>query len=217
MTKPFYTNVNKYFIGEESMKPLKTITDPEAFQLMADETRRKIVFLLRVKEMTVSQIAEELNVTPQAVYHHIKKLLGGGLVEVVREERLGHLIESYYRTTAETFTFNMGPASVGTARNRKLAKEREAAVLDALKKLGFKLEYGEDHVSQLVDVRAKIEKCCSAGKFEDAIANLEDLDFLSRLTVEEYADVLSMSDEEYTRQEEMKRKLRDLLVSLTKK
>lgn len=199
------------------MKPLKTLTDPEAFQLLADETRRKIVFLLRVKEMTVSRIAEELSVTPQAVYHHIKKLVDGGLVEVVREERLGHLIESYYRATAETFSFSMGPGGVGTARNRKLAKEREAAILEALKKLGFKLEYSEDKISQLVDARAKIEKCCTAGKFEDAIANLEDLDFISKLTVQEYADVLSMSDEEYAKQEEMKKKLRDLLVSLTKK
>ena len=34
-------------IEPENMKHLKTISDPEAFKLMADETRRKIVFLLR--------------------------------------------------------------------------------------------------------------------------------------------------------------------------
>jgi NTP pyrophosphatase (non-canonical NTP hydrolase) len=39
----------------------------------------------------------------------------------------------------------------------------------------------------------------------------------SKLTVEEYAEILSMSDEEYARQQEMKKKLGDLLISLIKK
>jgi len=32
--------------------------------------------LLRVKEMTVGQLAAELNLTPQALYHHIKTTFG---------------------------------------------------------------------------------------------------------------------------------------------
>lgn len=199
------------------MKPLKTITDPESFQLLADETRRKIVFLLRVKEMTVSRIAEELNITPQAVYHHIKKLLKGDMIEVVREERLGHLIESYYQATAETFNFSLGQTSVRSNRSRKLAKEQETAILAALNKLGFKLEYDEKQVSQLVDAKTKIDVCCEAKKYEDAVANIDDLDLISKLTVEEYAELLSMSDEEYAKEQEMKKKLRDLLISLIKK
>ena len=56
------------------MKPVKTISDPESFKIAADDTRRKIIHLLRAKEMTVSQIADELDLTPQTVYHHIRKL-----------------------------------------------------------------------------------------------------------------------------------------------
>ena len=62
------------------MKPVKMIKDPDSFKLLGDETRRKIVFLLRVKEMTVSQIAAELNLTPQAVSDYIKQLLKDGLI-----------------------------------------------------------------------------------------------------------------------------------------
>jgi len=175
------------------------------------------VFLLRVKEMTVSRIAEELNVTPQAVYHHIKKLLKGDMIEVVREERLGHLIESYYQATAETFNFSLGQTSVRSSRSRKLAKEQETAILAALNKLGFKLEYDEKQVSQLVDAKTKIDVCCGAKKYEDAVANIDDLDLVSKLAVEEYAELLSMSDEEYAKEQEMKKKLRDLLISLIKK
>jgi DNA-binding transcriptional ArsR family regulator len=199
------------------MKPTKTITDPEAFQLLADETRRKMMFLLRVKEMTVSQIAKELGITPQAIYHHIKKLLNGGIVEVVREERLGHLIESYYMTTAETFNFSMGGTESKKPQSQKLVKEQEIATLNALKKLGFKIEFNENKVSELVAVKSEMEECCSSAKFEDAIAGIEDLDFPTKLLVGDYAKIISMSDREFTKREEISRKQRDLLRSLVKK
>ena len=195
------------------MKPIKAIRDPEAFQLLADETRRKIVFLLRVKEMTVSQIAAELNVTPQAVYHHIKKLLKGDLVEVAREERIGHLIESYYRTTAETFFCSFGK----TLRSRKLAREQLTTILNALKRLGFNLEFDENKISQLIDVWSELDDCYDCGKFEDAISDLDDVDFLTKQTVQEYAEALSISDGEFVRQQELRKKFRDLLISLVKK
>ena len=47
------------------MKAIKVVDDPENFKLLADDTRRRIVFLLRAKEMTVSQIASNLEVTPR--------------------------------------------------------------------------------------------------------------------------------------------------------
>jgi DNA-binding transcriptional ArsR family regulator len=198
------------------MRTIKTITDPEAFQLLADETRRKIIFLLRVKEMTVSQIAEQLNLSPQAVYHHIKKLQKGDLVEVVREERLGHLIESYYRTTAETFNLSVGKAFTRTPKNRKIAMQREAETLDALKKIGFNIKYDDNDLNRIVDIRAELEDCCGSIDYEEKVSNLEDLDFVTKLEASEYATTISMSDKEFARQEEIKKKLRNLLKSLVK-
>ena len=85
------------------MKSVKVFKDPGAFKILADETRRKIIYLLRVKERTVSQIAEELGKTPQVIYHHIRKLLDAGMVEVAKEVRIDHFIETYYQATAEVF------------------------------------------------------------------------------------------------------------------
>ncbi len=196
------------------VKPIKAIKDPEAIQLLADETRRKVVFLLRVKDMTVSQIAAELNITPQAVYHHIKKLVKGQMVEVVREERVGHLIESYYRATAETFFFSVGK----TPQGRKLAKEQVTTILNALKKLGFNLKFDEDKVSQLTDLQTNLDECCnSSGKFEDAVSKLDDVDFLTKQKVQEYAETLAMTEEEFAKRQEINKKFRDLLLSLVKK
>ena len=195
------------------MKPIKAIKDPEAFQLLGDETRRKIVFLLRVKEMTVSQIAAELNITPQAVYHHIKKLQKADMVEVAREERIDHLIESYYRTTAETFFCSVGK----TPRSRELAEDQVRTVLNALKRLGFNLEFDENQISKLINVESKLDEYKGSEKFEDAIADLNDVDFLTKQVVQKYAEIVSMSDKEFSKQQELKKKFRDLLISLVKK
>ena len=196
-----------------NMKPIKVIKDPEAFQLLANETRKKMVTLLRVKEMTVSQLAQELNITPQAVYHHIKKLQKGDLVEVVREERQRHLIKSYYRATAECFVCTVGTPSMST----ELAEEQANTVLNALGKLGFNLEYDEDDVSQLIEVQRVIDDCCVTEKYGDKIASLDDVDFNTKRIVQEYAEILSMTNNEFADRQTIKKKFRNLLVSLIKK
>jgi DNA-binding transcriptional ArsR family regulator len=204
------------------MKPIQVLRDPEAFKLLADETRRKILYLLRVKDMTVSQLAAELDLTPQALYHHIKKLLDGGMVEVVREERVGHLIESYYRATAEDFLLSSGKLSAQTLRDRKLALEQVTAVLNALKKLGFNLDFDKNKISKLVDLRAELtsecikndEKCI---RTEEKIWNMDDLNLLTKQIACDFSTTLLMSDEGFVRQQETRKKLRDLLLSLVKK
>ena len=118
------------------MKAIKVVDDPEKFKLLADDTRRKIVFLLRATEMTVSQIASTLEVTPQAIYHHIKKLQEADLVQVTREKRVGHLIESYFRATAEAFLCSVG----STPSGREFFEKQMGTALDSLVKIGFDLE-----------------------------------------------------------------------------
>ena len=199
------------------MKAMKMITDPEAFQLLADATRRKMVFLLRVKDMTVSQIAAELNLTPQAVYHHIKKLQKADLVEVSREERLGHLIESYYRATAESFYLSMG-TTTGSSGSRKVVIEQVKIALDNLSKLGFKLSYTEEQVAKLVDIRSKMEDEAKMKKLEESVSSCcKDVDFGTSMLLTEFADTLQTTDAEYKNKVEASRKLRELLFSFVKK
>ncbi len=195
------------------MKSVKTISDPEAFKLFADETRRKIVFLLRVKEMTVSQIAEELDITPQTVYHHIRKLIKGGMVEVAREVRVDHLIESYYRSTAEAFEFTVGRSSHG----EKARKEQVEGALTALKKIGFKIQYDEKTVAQIAKLQMDMGECLHSEKNEEALSKLDDIDPLTRMEAQEYASILSASAEELAKRDAIRKKLWDLMRSLVKK
>lgn len=194
------------------------IKEPEAFELLADETRRKILYLLRVKEMNVNQLAGDLGVTSQAVYHHIKKLLKGKMVEVAREERTGHLIESYYRATAEDFLLTHGKIRSQSLHDRKLVKEQLTKVLEALSKLGCNLEFDENKISQLADLRAGVDEPCEASEeYQDDIWNMDDLDIQMRMMASEFIATLVMSDKEFNRQQENREKLRDLLRSMVKK
>jgi len=197
------------------LKAVKTISSPEDFQIFADPTRRKVVFLLRVKEMTVSQIASEIGITPQAVYHHIKKLQKGGFIEVVREVRIGHLIESYYMATAESFNFKMGRAE-GTGKPKKVFRDQVRAALDGMKKLGFTLEYTDEQVSKVAALWASIHQHPEQEKYEKLIDDMEDLDFITKLELEECALLLSTSDKELAAEVKKEKELKDLLQSMVR-
>lgn len=65
-----------------------------------------MLLLLRENELSAIDIAQSLDMTPQNVYHHLKKMIGANLVVEVHERRSGHLIESFYTTTANTFVYH---------------------------------------------------------------------------------------------------------------
>lgn len=213
ITKRFYTYSTLPLIRQMLMKTIKTISNPEAFKVLADESRRKILFLLRAKEMTVSQIAEQLNLTPQTVYHHIKRLLDGDMVEVSREVRVDHIIESYYQATAEVFHFTLGKS----CHSKDAIEENTEVALKALVRLGFKLDFDKKDISELAELRAEMQDCCGAKEYEEAISKLDNVDLLTQEHVQEYAGILSMSAEEMATQEELKKKFRNRLRELIKK
>jgi DNA-binding transcriptional ArsR family regulator len=196
------------------MKAIKVVDDPEKFKLLADDTRRRIVFLLRAKEMTVAQIASNLEVTPQAIYHHIKKLQDADLVMVEREERVGHLIESYYRATAEAFLCSVG----ATPSGREFFEKQMKTALDSLVAVGFDLEYDDVDTEYLIDKQDELLKCCGEKEFEDRISeNLDSLDNATLALVKEYGKMLAMTDEEFEVQRRLTAEFRDALKALLKK
>jgi DNA-binding transcriptional ArsR family regulator len=190
------------------MKSFKLITDPEAFQLLADETRRRIVYLLRAKERTVSQIAEELSLTPQAIYHHIRKLRDAGMVEVGREERVDHFIETYYRATAEMFHLSHGEGG-----SSKLYEEETREALEAMSKLGVKVNTDPALVTKVVDLVKGMKDAYQDSPWTDRVNELEGVDFLVKQTLLEYVNLCTMSDAEFEDHLKKYRGLRKALKS----
>lgn len=207
-------------VSESYMKAFIVIREPEAFQLLADETRRKILYLLRVKDMNVNQLAAELGLTSQAVYHHIRKLLKGKMVEVTKEERVGHLIESYYRATAEDFLLSTGKIKAESVRDKAMVKEQITAVLKAYRKFGLSVKYDDSNISKLVDLWVGLQEDCGTclnPELQDKIWSSDELSLLEKTMAAELSSILLMTDEEFGRNEKNRRELRTFLRSLSQK
>lgn len=159
--------------------------------------------------MTVAQIAEELGLTPQAIYHHIRKLKDTELVEVAKEERVEHFIETYYQASAELFHFTMGKGGRSGA-----AEATTAEALKSLSKLGFKVEIDPATAAKIVDVVRRIEEIESKGKWADRIAELKDVDFTVGQELQHYAAMVSMTDEDCNEFIRLIREHRRLLKSV---
>ena len=100
--------------------------------------------------------------------------------------------------------------------NKQLTKEQITTTLDALKKAGFKLECDDKKNSQLVDAQCELEECGKdTSKLENIIYEMNDLDLLTKKKVVSFAKSLTMSEEEFNREHEKRKKLRELLISLS--
>jgi DNA-binding transcriptional ArsR family regulator len=192
------------------MQAVKVVADPDNFKLLADETRRKIIFLLRATEMTVTQIASNLKISRQTVYHHIEKLLEAGLVYVARTEQIGHLTESHYRATAEAFYCSVG----NTPGGHEFFQSQVKTVLESLNKLGLKIEYTDADVDRLIEIQSEQDYCCEMTDLWDAISHLEDVDEKTKTIVEEFAKQLVMTNDEFQYLQAKKREFREFIQSL---
>jgi len=201
-----------YILGQHSVlavistKALKVIKDPKAFELLADETRRRMIFLLRAREQTVAQIAHDMGLTPQAIYHHIRKLEKAGMVEVSREERVGHLIESYYRATAELFQCFHGEGTKG----QKRAAEKVKEALEGLNEVGVKVPADDETAASIVKTVKRMEKL-EENPLRDKIADSDDIDCVSKEIMMKFAFLLKMTDKQFEEYLELHRQIRSIL------
>ncbi|MCJ7606584.1 MAG: metalloregulator ArsR/SmtB family transcription factor [Thermoplasmata archaeon] len=194
------------------MKSMKVIKAPDAFKLLADDTRRRIIYLLRAKEMTVSQIASDLNLTAQAIYHHIRKLKKSGMVEVSKEERMGHFIETYYRASAERFQL-----SCGEAQNRETEEEIVRAALDGLQKLGLISRANPAVASKAVDIMKRQEELCVKSDWADDIGGLDEVDFFVKQSMFDFAELICPNDKDFDEFVKLRKEMRALLRSCCSK
>lgn len=194
--------------GEGSMRAFKVISDPKSFDVIGDKTRRRIIYILRARELSVSQMADELQVTPQAIYHHIKKLLETGMVEVAKEERIGHFIETYYRATAEVFEFQYGECE-----SQKSAEAEAKEAIRALERVGLVLKADDDTISKYVKIIAKIESAGSNHEIEEKLAEMPDIGLFGAQHAKQLARSLSMTDKQFEDYQALERQARALLKS----
>jgi len=190
------------------MRTLKVFKDAKSFELAADPTRRKMIHLLRARELSVSQIADELKMTPQAIYHHVRKMLDAGLIEIAKEERVDHFIETYYRATAELFEFSYGETS-----DQKYKEARTKEALQALTRIGLTIPIDEETISKYARLAGKMKSACAlcSSELADKISELEDLDHFAKQDAIEIATYIYMNDKQFEELQTLQREARDLL------
>jgi len=118
------------------MKEIEIVDDPEKIKIIIEETRSKILNLLRFRDMTISELASILNKDISTVFRHIKKLERAGFVKVTGERRLHNVPEKIYGRTARTFI--LAPESYKKdVAIEKFSKKRMETLIKALKSIGY--------------------------------------------------------------------------------
>ncbi|RJQ32191.1 MAG: ArsR family transcriptional regulator [Actinobacteria bacterium] len=75
------------------------------YQALADETRRKILQLLKKEDLTAGQIAEQFNISKPSISHHLNILKLNNLV--LSERRGQEIIYSLNITVLQEFMLGM--------------------------------------------------------------------------------------------------------------
>lgn len=68
----------------------------DSFKALSDPTRRKILHLLRVQNLTAGEIAEQFQISKPSISHHLNILKQADLIQ---DERQGQNIMYYLNTT----------------------------------------------------------------------------------------------------------------------
>ncbi|MBS3817413.1 MAG: winged helix-turn-helix transcriptional regulator [Candidatus Thermoplasmatota archaeon] len=73
----------------------------DQIKVLSNSSRLQIMALLLEEEKTISELAEEIGITPQTTHHHVHQLLDSGLIHVCREETEGNIVKRYYGVEEE--------------------------------------------------------------------------------------------------------------------
>lgn len=79
------------------------VDDPKQLRALGDEFRAKIVFLLRERAASITELALVLSCPKGTAGHHVKVLEQAGLIQVVRTRKVRALTERYYGRVARLF------------------------------------------------------------------------------------------------------------------
>jgi len=113
-------------MAEESLEPLLR----NAIEALSDPTRGAILLELgRVGESTATQLARQLGLTANNVYHHMRVLTKLGLLEPPRVVPGKTYVEKYYRLKRALVMGARGPGWLDRAQRTLTLAERKALII----------------------------------------------------------------------------------------
>jgi DNA-binding transcriptional ArsR family regulator len=178
------------------------IKDPEIAKLLADESRREILHLLRKQEMSATDLAKAMNRNHSSIMHHLNVLLDAGLIKVTREEKVRNMVQPYYVSVARVFHVAYS-LSEALSRDPDFSAWQEEYIGKLVKGLeDYNIVVPED---KLEDVRNLLRVCYMREKkaYEDRITQRMQYVNISGYASRNIAHILShiqlMKDKEYVK------------------
>ncbi len=158
-------------------REVKVVRDPERVKLAIEDTRSDILSLLRVNDMTLSQMAESLNKDHSTIYRHVKKLEKAGYLEEVGEIKDHHIPKKVYSRTANVFLLSprsidgRDPSEIGMDWERRNAEK----ILSLLDVMGYDIEDKEEALIEeisrfFIELQERVTE--PIGKIEEDIGEI---------------------------------------------
>ncbi len=171
------------------MNDLQVIYDPETAKLLMDETRQEILKLLKIKALSIKDIASILDKDFSTIYRHIKKLEKENIVMIAgsRKNRTGE--EKIYKRTYSTYVLS---PELFLSDHSVLVDEKKSRfnlIKRALEETGFKIENDEQFETLFFKLEStvikEIEKLNSDLDL-NTLNNLETILFIKLATLDEF-------------------------------
>jgi DNA-binding transcriptional ArsR family regulator len=180
---------------------IRVIKDPEVAKLLADETRRKMLHMLRHREMSSSDLAKALDKPHSSIQHHLTLLREADLVEETRSERVRNMIQPFYRSKAQRIiiSYSLSEALAEYEGIRTWKQESRRKLLDALQIIGIDIPKGDyERVEALLELCTEREKLA----FEESLerASSPELEKHARMSLVHLLTHINLSkDREHAR------------------
>lgn len=161
------------------VEEIRVIKDPEVAKLLADDTRRRILHMLRHQEMSSADLTKALDKNFSSVQHHLNSLVVAGLVEQTREEKVRNMVQPYYHATAHRFIISYS-LTESLAKDDGYAQWHEKSLqkmIMGLEVFGIKIpEEKRARVTELMNACVEMERKA----FEEAVEQQSDPEKLDR-------------------------------------
>jgi DNA-binding transcriptional ArsR family regulator len=141
------------------MKEFLVFRDMQKYKEAFDPSRKEILQLLSVREMSVDELAKLLGKDVSTVYRHMDKLVSAGLVKVAREEQVGPVTRKYYRRAARIMIGCLPAEETSDSEIMRgyIHDKMKKGVL-ALKRFNYDIREGNASADKIIKLAAEWEE-----------------------------------------------------------
>jgi len=158
---------------------IHVIKDPEVAKLLADDTRRRMLHLLRHHEMSATGLAKALEKNHSSIIHHLHLLKEAELIKETRTQQVRNMVQPYYRSVAGRFmvSYSLSEALAENDNYTAWQEEVQQRVIDDLGSFGLEFPEGErEKVEELIAVISGLRRRA----FEETVENQDNPKELGR-------------------------------------